>query len=62
MGFGYDVPTVDDDGYRPDIAAFDPQEAFDAALVAALCLELDCADCCKVTAAWTRVAALKSLL
>jgi len=57
----YEVPTLDDDGYRPDLDAFGTQEALDAALEYALCLELDCTDLVKLSAAWSRVHALAVL-
>lgn len=56
------VPTVDDKGYTPDRAAFDPVVALEEAVQYALCLELDCVDCCNLTAAWTRVIALQGMV
>lgn len=56
---GYEIPS--DDGYVPNVDEFDKQAALDAALTWALCLEMDCTDCVKLAAAWTRVHALKAL-
>ena len=57
----YTVPTVDDDGIHPDLDAFDTQAALDAALESVLYLELDCTDCFKLAAGWSRVHALVAL-